>query len=139
MHHKKMRENENRLDSELIEPQHRMKEISPNHHCKGCYWGKNLGDRIFCPFVAGSCAKDPDTILQPRKDAYIPPKEEQQTESVPLDEMMYKRMFMLEGRTHSLEDWCRAYMMDKAVVAKRIVSGWGFYRALITPLRSDGT
>ena len=33
--------------------------------CDGCEWGVFLGDRTYCPFVVGSCARFPGTIEEP--------------------------------------------------------------------------
>jgi hypothetical protein len=33
--------------------------------CLNCAYGKFLGDRIYCPFVEGSCARFPETITKP--------------------------------------------------------------------------
>lgn len=36
-----------------------------DHYCMGCMWGRYEGDRFFCLFVEGSCARLPETILEP--------------------------------------------------------------------------
>lgn len=38
------------------------KEINSKHKCWNCEWGTFLGDRFFCPFVEGTCAKDETTF-----------------------------------------------------------------------------
>ena len=35
------------------------------HFCMNCSYGKFLGDRFYCPFVEGSCARMPWTITKP--------------------------------------------------------------------------
>lgn len=33
-------------------------DIPENHKCWGCVWSKFEGDRFFCPFPEGICAKE---------------------------------------------------------------------------------
>lgn len=36
-------------------------EISSDHKCWTCEWGRFEGDRFFCPFVEGTCVKEKTT------------------------------------------------------------------------------
>ena len=36
-----------------------------DHYCMGCPWGRYEGDRFFCPFVTGSCARLRGTVEEP--------------------------------------------------------------------------
>lgn len=31
--------------------------VPEKHNCNGCVWGRNLDDRIFCPFAEGTCLR----------------------------------------------------------------------------------
>ena len=42
-----------------------LRKDRPKHWCSGCEWGYWLPDRCICPFVVGSCARLPDTLLAP--------------------------------------------------------------------------
>ena len=38
--------------------------------CAGCEWGVFLGDRTYCPFVIGSCARFPGTVEEPDTEVF---------------------------------------------------------------------
>lgn len=39
------------------------REVPSNHKCWKCEWSTFLGDRFFCPFAEGTCAKS-GTVLK---------------------------------------------------------------------------
>ena len=51
-------------DSELIVSD-AASSIPEDHWCRGCPWAVNMIDRFVCPFVEGSCARVPETIIEP--------------------------------------------------------------------------
>ena len=40
-------------------------DIPEDHYCWGCPYGKAMQDRFICPFVEGSCARYPQTLMEP--------------------------------------------------------------------------
>lgn len=42
---------------------HHVKSIPPDHKCWKCEWRRFEGDRFFCPFAEGTCAKE-GTVLE---------------------------------------------------------------------------
>lgn len=41
-----------------VSAKHEITEVKKDHKCWSCEWSNFLGDRFFCPFVEGTCAKE---------------------------------------------------------------------------------
>lgn len=64
------RANEARLEKARASEKARAEEAPVwEHWCFGCAWARWVGDKVTCPFVAGSCAKVKGTLRDPEGDA----------------------------------------------------------------------
>lgn len=127
-------------DSELIQ-NGRQKELPGDHWCRGCDWATCLMDRFLCPFIEGSCARFPETILEPHPDMLAAemhkrkPKEKAEPDC-PRDGKFAKQ-YSIQGETHSVKVWAYLMGISESTIYSRLRAGMTPEQAILTPLQRE--
>lgn len=127
-------------DNELIRNGQRL-ELPQNHWCRGCEWATCLMNRFLCPFVEGSCARIPETILNPSVHRMTEEMQKALTKK-PTDvdcpaESKGSRKYTINGETHSLGVWAYLMGISYSAIYTRIRKGMTPEEAILTPARGQ--
>lgn len=112
-----------------------VKQVPADHFCRGCGWARFEDGAVFCPFIEGSCARFPETLVEPdlervrtRPPINAPePVIDLTQRERPQD---YPMRFTFGGETKTIAEWSEFYGVLLSTLRFRMSMGWNIGAAL---------